>query len=393
MSMLLLMDDDRPPFPRSLFSAGEQGVWYDPSDFSTLFQDAAGTTPVTAPGQSVGLMLDKSKGLVLGPELIVNGAFDDSSAWTASNTGTGTATIASGALTLTGTDASNRGRSYQAFTTVVGKSYKATWVNSGAYSSVFVGTAIGGSGVLAVAGSAQTGIFTATSTTTYVTLLTTSAGGSTVFDNISIRELPGNHATQSTDLSRPTLQQDSNGMYYLSFDGTDDWMIAGAASTFNFLHNNLGATVFCGYMPSGTSVYHAIAATGNLGSPVSVGFTLGQDDRTLGITYNIIANGSGTLFVNGNPITGVTASKRVVSVVNASGKHITRKNAVQISAATETGSASLANSTYGLSIGRTGAGLTPLNGRIYQLIVRGAASNDGQIAAGEAWCNSKTRAY
>lgn len=34
--------------PADLFSAGEQGAWYDPSDFSTLFTDSAGTTPVTA---------------------------------------------------------------------------------------------------------------------------------------------------------------------------------------------------------------------------------------------------------------------------------------------------------------------------------------------------------
>lgn len=46
--------------PISLFAAGEQGVWYDPSDLSTLFQDAAGTIPVTASGQPVGLMRDKS---------------------------------------------------------------------------------------------------------------------------------------------------------------------------------------------------------------------------------------------------------------------------------------------------------------------------------------------
>lgn len=35
-------------------------VWYDPSDLSTLFQDSAGTVPVTVPGQPVGRMLDKS---------------------------------------------------------------------------------------------------------------------------------------------------------------------------------------------------------------------------------------------------------------------------------------------------------------------------------------------
>lgn len=35
-------------------------AWYDPSDLSTLFQDSAGTTPVTADGDPVGKMLDKS---------------------------------------------------------------------------------------------------------------------------------------------------------------------------------------------------------------------------------------------------------------------------------------------------------------------------------------------
>ena len=49
------------PFsPASLFAGGIAGAWYGPSDLSTLFQDSAGTTPVTTAGQPVGLMLDKS---------------------------------------------------------------------------------------------------------------------------------------------------------------------------------------------------------------------------------------------------------------------------------------------------------------------------------------------
>lgn len=43
-----------------LFANGERGAWYDPSDLSTLFQDSAGTTPVVAAGDPVGLVLDKS---------------------------------------------------------------------------------------------------------------------------------------------------------------------------------------------------------------------------------------------------------------------------------------------------------------------------------------------
>ncbi len=46
--------------PAQLYLASEQGAWYDPSDMSTLFQDAAGTTPVTAVEQPVGRILDKS---------------------------------------------------------------------------------------------------------------------------------------------------------------------------------------------------------------------------------------------------------------------------------------------------------------------------------------------
>ena len=46
--------------PASLFTGGVQGAWYAPDDFSTLFQDSAGTTPVTAVEQPVRLMLDKS---------------------------------------------------------------------------------------------------------------------------------------------------------------------------------------------------------------------------------------------------------------------------------------------------------------------------------------------
>lgn len=44
----------------SLFAAGEKGVWFDAGDLSTMFQDVAGTIPVTTVGQFVGKWLDKS---------------------------------------------------------------------------------------------------------------------------------------------------------------------------------------------------------------------------------------------------------------------------------------------------------------------------------------------
>ena len=44
----------------SLYLNGEQGVWLEPSDISTMFQDVAGTVPVTKDGSPVSLIRDKS---------------------------------------------------------------------------------------------------------------------------------------------------------------------------------------------------------------------------------------------------------------------------------------------------------------------------------------------
>ena len=46
--------------PALLFAGSEPGVWLDPSDLTTLFQDTAGTIPVTAAGQTVARINDKS---------------------------------------------------------------------------------------------------------------------------------------------------------------------------------------------------------------------------------------------------------------------------------------------------------------------------------------------
>tara|TARA_R110000782_G_C14788545_1_gene410677 strand:+ start:167 stop:1711 length:1545 start_codon:yes stop_codon:yes gene_type:complete len=43
-----------------VFPSALTGAWYDPSDLTTLFQDAAGTIPIVSMEQPVGLMKDKS---------------------------------------------------------------------------------------------------------------------------------------------------------------------------------------------------------------------------------------------------------------------------------------------------------------------------------------------
>jgi hypothetical protein len=46
--------------PADLFQNSEVGIWLDPSDLTTMFIDEQGSIPVTADGDPVGLLLDKS---------------------------------------------------------------------------------------------------------------------------------------------------------------------------------------------------------------------------------------------------------------------------------------------------------------------------------------------
>ena len=198
--------------PYALFANNEQGVWYDPSDRTTLFQDSAGTTPVTAVEQPVGLMLDKSKGLVLGSELVTNGTFDTNiNGWTFDGTAGGQS-WASGKLRVV--SGSNFARSYTTITTVIGKMYKVrcnstniSGVNTGAYISKADNAAGGTNSVFSVVGAAgdRELVFTATATTTYILVGSSTSSSTNDFDNISVRELPGNHAFQATATSRPVL--------------------------------------------------------------------------------------------------------------------------------------------------------------------------------------------
>lgn len=204
--------------PSQLFALGEVGAWYDPSDFTTLFQDSAGTTPVTAVEQPVGLMLDKSKGLVLGSELVTNGDFSNgTTGWTGSASNIA---VVNGRLQVSNTAAAQT--AYQAISVVAGKTYFATAngfrVSGSAvyYFSFRVGptladAAIGQTNSNGYSSATQEPLstwFTATTTgTVYIHIPVSGTGGSTTVsvDNISVKEAPGNHAFQATSANRPVL--------------------------------------------------------------------------------------------------------------------------------------------------------------------------------------------
>lgn len=256
MSMLLLMGDEATP--GSLFANGEQGLWIDPSDFSTMFQDAAGTTPVTAVGQPVGLIRDKS------------------------------------------------GR--------------------------------------------------------------------------------GNNVTQSTDASRPTLEQDTNGLYHLKFDGADDYMLS---PSINSGANKL--TVVAGFRKVSDATRGIICGLSTDISANNGAFRITAPASNAGTNITFSSKGTTAQTANSN------AYPSPVSVVETGIGDISGDTAqMRINGAvitTNTGDQGTGNYlNYPIYIGGYPSSFF-FSGRIYGVIIRFAQSTATQVVQTESYMNRMTRAY
>jgi hypothetical protein len=190
--------------PASLFAAGEQGAWFEPSP-TTCFTDTAGTTSAQV-GQAVALMLDKSKGLALGPELVTNGTFDaNTNGWTLSSGGTfvsedgvGIFTRAVVGATVFQSIPAEAQKFYEVSVTLVSTASARAAVD---VVSAFPPNLIQDNSPPGI----YRGVFRATSNIITVFLGATANGVPVGYDNISVRELKGNHATQPTAAARPIL--------------------------------------------------------------------------------------------------------------------------------------------------------------------------------------------
>ena len=233
--------------PSQLFEGGTvAGAWYDPSDLSTMFDTSVGTTPMAMPGQgsavSVGLMLDKSQGLVL--------SANDITGFTPALNGTATAATynsTTGAGTAARTNSSNI--SYLIKTGLTGnRVYKITVTNTGS-SNLQVrqnGYSVGLFTV--VPGATVSGLVT-TYTHTDVSIVPSVDGTTIAFTIVSFQQMAGNHAVSiapGSSTSRPELRARVNLLTYSEeFDN-------GAWSKLNFLAFGSGSVVNATTAPNGT---------------------------------------------------------------------------------------------------------------------------------------------
>lgn len=187
--------------------------------------DSAGTTHASMDG-SVGLVLDAAGSV--GAELVTNGDFSGGTAgW---NLGAGYS-ISSGKLIAT---ASSSNGDY-AFAYSSGKTYRVTYTIDSITGNVSVN--LGGAlGTVRNAAGTYSELITTVDALSFVRVQSRFGTASFVVDNVSVKEVTGIHATQSTPGFKPTLRKGIVNLLTWSNDLTNAvWSIksAGATATSN----------------------------------------------------------------------------------------------------------------------------------------------------------------
>jgi hypothetical protein len=206
--------------PRDLNTAGRIGMDYNPADLNTMFKDPFGITAVSAPGDTVGLILDTFQGGLsnLGAERVTNGSFDsDLSGWTIKPNVTATwidgeaEIIGAGTLMATGNNWFQRFHTLTDHYCIV--EFEARWISGGSFYA--------GSGYdtrITISAASNEGIkkqyrfITPKGTSGHSgnwNILTFGAASGAVWriDNVSVKEVPGHHLYQETSANRPILSR------------------------------------------------------------------------------------------------------------------------------------------------------------------------------------------
>jgi len=348
--------------PLSLFATSEPGVWYDPSDLTTMFQDTAGTTPVTTPGQTVARINDKS------------GRGNNATQATAASRPT------YGIVPLSG-----RRNLLLATDTMATQSLTVAAV---AHTLAFTGT-----GTIILTGASIAGPLIGTGASNRVSLTFTPTAASltlTVVGSVTLAQLElGSTATsyQRVGTAFDVTEAGVRSLSYLSFDGVDDFLV-----TPTITPGIDKAQVFVGVRKlsdaaSGIIAELSVDASANNGTfrfltPGSAGYEYRQRGT-------INAAGAGISVGFAAPITNV-----ITGLGDISGDTTTlRVNGTQVAQSTaDQGTGNYL--AYPIYIGRRGGTSLPFNGQIYNMIVRFGANLDaGAIYSTETFVNEKTGAY
>jgi hypothetical protein len=198
-----------------MLSAQTAAALFDIDDTTSLrvARDGSGGVPVE--GDPVGIMMDVSGtgGLTMeayldgATELVTNGTFDtDTTGW--ANTTNAVISVVSQEMEVESTTGGQGG--YQDITTEAGKVYQLSWnYTAGTATGVEVRLGNGASFANDLGGNTDpslgTQVFTALSASTRV-YFRNGVVGTSYWDNVSVKALPGYTAVAASDAARPTLR-------------------------------------------------------------------------------------------------------------------------------------------------------------------------------------------
>lgn len=396
--------------PASLFVLSKLGAWYDPSDFSTMFQDYQGRTPVTAVGQPVSLILDKSAN-VTGPELAPTmGASADWINVSGATNITVTSNVLSWEVSLTGgtrqvrsasnTNVNNIGASglfkwYKVSAEVrqtTGTTGKILYLNIYSAAVNFLGAS---NQVSSTTDWQEVSCYVNTNNANFL-LVYYAASNPTINDtfemrSLSVKEISGNHCQQFTITKAPLLQQDANNNYYLDFDGSDDFLqcryslinssdTAGAYVCAGVTKDSDAARgMIFGYNTTDDTTNNSLSLYGpSADANTDYGFQAKGDSGPVALTSSATAP-------NTSVLTGLMSQVGPYTKLRVNGVE-------QATSSTTLGTVLLATYRNFFIGGRQGTSLF-FDGRLYGLIFVPSQPNFEKVTTAERYINGKTAAY
>ena len=240
--------------PASLFALGEQGAWFRPNNLATNFTAIEAIAAQAMVGGTVGLLLSATNNYGLGPELVTNGSVTGSTGWSTINPGT--VVFANNRIEFSGAG----GIATNAATTYTnGRLYRVEFTVSGYVSgTVSIQLSNGGAGpAVGTAGVSANGTYVAYLLSNGNTTARVIANTSTLnVDDISVREVLGNHVVQATAGARATLRQEAGpGAYFIEDDGGDTmpWTAPAGTYTVAYVIPDGTVTILTGQALSGAT--------------------------------------------------------------------------------------------------------------------------------------------
>lgn len=365
--------------PSAMFALANPGGWWDFSSNDGLFQDAAGTTPVTALGQPVGLALDKSR---WGGKTFAQVMAGQPEIWqhSAASVVGESQILGENTYRIFTSDTSN---SYVANTAALtlGQFYEVTF-NIDSIAVVGEGIRVADNGARFNTTGPKRSIVQAENTTAFIKR--NGVACDYQISNVSFKEIPGNHASQSTSGARPLWQADSNGFPGLQFDGVDDFLVTPSID-FSASDKML---VSAGVRKLSDANRGVLLELGD--GLLSAGLFRVQAPSSNGLeNYQWSSGGSSTRNVT---VTQQAPISNVLTGIGDIGGDISRlrvDGAVAGENLDDQGTSNFSNAP--LYIGQRGGSSLPFNGFVHQLVVRGGDLPDAAtIAQLEAYIAGKS---